>query len=33
MDKPNFFWFGYSNGGTYEIEICNNEECCRLEEF
>jgi hypothetical protein len=30
MDKPSFFWFGYSNGGTYEIEICNTGSCCRF---
>ena len=26
MDKASFSWveFGYTNGGSYEIQICNN---------
>jgi hypothetical protein len=31
MNKPTVWFLGYSNGGTYALEICNtnNNTCCR----
>ena len=30
MDKPSISFFGYSNGGTYSLRVCNsNGTCCR----
>merc|ERR1711962_110228 len=28
MDKPSVSFFGYSNGGTWSMELCSEEGCC-----
>lgn len=33
MDKPAISLFGWKNGGTYSLTICQGERCCKTEEL